>query len=62
MSMITLRFTEYLCNDCGHKSPAADLLSFSIFAPPPDNYSYDGECLKCGSKNTVEQDLFSEID
>lgn len=52
MAMIDPTGVTVVCDDCSHSCPEATLLSFSTFAPPPDNYSYDGSCAKCGSKNT----------
>ena len=53
MAMIDLTFETIICRDCGHEAPGANLLSASSFAPPPNKYSYDGRCPKCGSSNTT---------
>ena len=52
MTRINFTFEEVECLDCGHYAPKAILLSASSFSPPPSEYSYDGECPKCGSENT----------
>ena len=52
MSMITLTFESFKCKDCGFISPGAELHSFNSVAPPPEEFSYNGECAECGSANT----------
>ena len=60
MSMVTLTFKNFLCRDCGFLSPGAELKSFSTVAPPPDEFSYDGTCVECGSSNTERRGLFDD--
>ena len=54
MAIVEPTFKSYICNVCGHVSEGGQLLSFSTFAPPPSEYTYDGSCLKCGSEDTKE--------
>jgi hypothetical protein len=53
MSLASLTFRTVVCNDCSKESPEAALASYSDFAPPPSDWSYDGRCPFCGSKNTT---------
>lgn len=58
MTRINLTTDTVKCLDCGHSAPKAILLSASSFSPPPEGYSYDGECPECGSENTSTVDIF----
>ena len=58
MSLVTPTFERFVCKDCGHESQGANLKSFNAVAPPPENYSYDGSCVKCGSSNTIKVGIF----
>jgi len=61
MSMITITFQSFKCEDCRFISPGAELRSFNTAAPPPEDFSYDGSCVKCGSANTKELFELDEI-
>ena len=53
MSLVNFLFRPLVCEDCGEVSPVAELVSYNTLAPPPSGYSYDGECIHCGSVNTT---------
>lgn len=56
MTLFTPTFKNVHCKDCDHIAPEGILMSFNTDTGIPDEYSFDGECPKCGSENTIVVD------